>query len=721
MKAFPLRFIVGYGYICILLFSALTGGPFPQNAAADEVFPPTFLSAIGDQEGKVPLFWFSPHPDTHLLADHQAQMSGSMYVVLPWRDNCAGVRMSSPVVPLHLLKSRIYISHQGAIGDTVYDFRAPFFVTVNRDSAGIPQNAYLDSVRSSAGEQDSLSPGQWVDLEHNLFMQDSTFWIVFHWEEGSPLSPMLGEDGANNVGSSFWGRRTFLHLEWHPTLSNLMIQAQVAANGNFISEVDSFEVYRSTDPESLICDQSRIAAVPGFQFGHADCDVAEDQTYFYGVTCLNSEGESWASNLARAMPKQGAALNSTEEEFCVHTSSGQPVSQTLSLSNSGGLPLDFRVEVDIHPTDWMGGSDPSGYCWTDSRLDDNLNFDWVNVEDRGIRLGEDGDDNLDYGFFDLGFPFPFYGEAFDSLRIASDGWISFSSVLPCYADTFKCYVNRSLPWLWGPYYLVAPFWDDLILVDSSAIYFYSNADSAIISYTNFHRWSHTGGGPYSFQIVLTPDGEITCQYLRAPDSLYSATVGIQNRDGTVGLQVLHNQHTLSDSLVVRIKPGWIRVDSCSGWLQPGENKTLNLTFDPLCYTQGIHQADLLIYSWDKNHPLETKIIPLTFCIDTTTSVGWTDAGEIPEAVTLLQNYPNPFNPVTSIEFALSKPGQVRIDIFNILGQKVRTLTDGYFTAGRKAVLWDGRDERGREASSGIYLYRIRNGEYSKTRKMLLLR
>jgi hypothetical protein len=720
VKAFPLRFIAGYGHICVLLFFALSGDPYSRDAAAEEISPPTFLSAIGDQEGKVPLFWFCPHPDTHLLADHQEQMSNLIHVVLPWRDNCVAVRMISPEIPFHLLKSRIYISHQGAIGDTDYDFCAPFFVTVNRDSAGIPQNAHLDSVRCSAGEQDSLSPGEWVDLEHNLFMQDSAFWIVFHWEESSPLSPMLGEDGTDNVGSSFWGRRSFFHLEWHLTSHNLMIQAQIAANGNFISEVDSFNVYRSTDPESLICDRSRIAAVPGFQFGHADCQVTEDQTYFYGVTCLNSEGESWVSNLAQAVPKQAATLNATEEEFCVHTSAGQPVSRSLTLSNSGGLPLDFTVEVDMHPTDWMGGFDPSGYCWTDSRLDDDCEFHWVDVEDRGIRLGEDGDDNVDYGFFDLGFSFPLYGETFDSLRIASDGWISFSDVLPCYTDTFKCYINKTLPWLWGPYYLLAPFWEDLRVVDNSAIYSYSNSDSAVISFINLHRWSQAGGGPYSFQAILTQTGEIDFQYLRIPDLLYSATVGTQNRDGTVGLQVLRNEHLLQDSLAIKIKPGWIKVDSYKGWLQPGGNETLNLTFDPVCYPQGIYQADLLIHGWDKNHSLETKIIPLTFCIDTTTSVEWTDA-QIPQAITLLQNYPNPFNPTTTIEFTLARPGPVRIEIFNILGQRVRTLTDGFLTAGYKTVIWDGRSDRGEEVSSGVYLCRIWNGEYSKTGKMLLLR
>ncbi len=169
-----------------------------------------------------------------------------------------------------------------------------------------------------------------------------------------------------------------------------------------------------------------------------------------------------------------------------------------------------------------------------------------------------------------------------------------------------------------------------------------------------------------------------------------------------------------------IKPGWVKVDSRKGWLQPGESKTLSLSFDPLCYPQGIYHADLLIDSWDENHQLEDKVIPLTFCIDTTTSVEWTEAAT-PEAVTLLQNYPNPFNPLTSIQFVLTKPERVRLEIFNILGQRVRTLVDEYLAAGNKLVGWDGTDDSGKELSSGIYLYRITTAGYSAARKMLLLK
>ena len=94
---------------------------------------------------------------------------------------------------------------------------------------------------------------------------------------------------------------------------------------------------------------------------------------------------------------------------------------------------------------------------------------------------------------------------------------------------------------------------------------------------------------------------------------------------------------------------------------------------------------------------------------------------IPEIFFISQNYPNPFNSQTIIQYQLPKRSRVTIKIFNLLGQEIETLVDeekepGYYTA-----TWDGRDSTGREVASGIYLYQIKAGNFTKTRKMLLLR
>lgn len=86
-----------------------------------------------------------------------------------------------------------------------------------------------------------------------------------------------------------------------------------------------------------------------------------------------------------------------------------------------------------------------------------------------------------------------------------------------------------------------------------------------------------------------------------------------------------------------------------------------------------------------------------------------------------QNYPNPFNPTTKIEFVLSRSGQVKIEIFNILGEKVKTLMDQHLKAGRQLVEWDGKDEAGEEVASGVYFYRLQTKDFTETKKMVLMR
>ncbi|MCM2271728.1 MAG: T9SS type A sorting domain-containing protein [candidate division Zixibacteria bacterium] len=97
-----------------------------------------------------------------------------------------------------------------------------------------------------------------------------------------------------------------------------------------------------------------------------------------------------------------------------------------------------------------------------------------------------------------------------------------------------------------------------------------------------------------------------------------------------------------------------------------------------------------------------------------------DDPTLPE-MTLRQNYPNPFNPTTTIEFTLPRNEQVKIDIYNIIGQTVRSLVDEHRSAGTHKIIWDGKDQRGNPAATGIYLYRMQTGETSFVKKMILVR
>lgn len=104
--------------------------------------------------------------------------------------------------------------------------------------------------------------------------------------------------------------------------------------------------------------------------------------------------------------------------------------------------------------------------------------------------------------------------------------------------------------------------------------------------------------------------------------------------------------------------------------------------------------------------------------------GFTSSGglvELPSDFSVSQNYPNPFNPLTEIKFSLPENSPVKLVIFNVLGQKVKTLLDRDMPAGNHSVIWDGKNQEGKDVGSGIYFYRIEAGQYKVSRKMLVIK
>lgn len=107
--------------------------------------------------------------------------------------------------------------------------------------------------------------------------------------------------------------------------------------------------------------------------------------------------------------------------------------------------------------------------------------------------------------------------------------------------------------------------------------------------------------------------------------------------------------------------------------------------------------------------------------DSPTEVHQTSIMQAPANYNLSQNYPNPFNPSTTIEFAIPKTGNVELSVYNALGQKVATLLNREFTQGVYKTAWNGLTDSGIPAASGTYIYRIKSGEFSMSKKMILLK
>ena len=109
-----------------------------------------------------------------------------------------------------------------------------------------------------------------------------------------------------------------------------------------------------------------------------------------------------------------------------------------------------------------------------------------------------------------------------------------------------------------------------------------------------------------------------------------------------------------------------------------------------------------------------------YIIDIKTGVT-SENGSIPVEYSLCQNFPNPFNPETTLRFQLPKAGRVKLTVFDIRGSIIRILSDGMIEAGHHELKWDGKDEHGSPAASGVYFVRMEAGDFIEHRKMILMR
>jgi hypothetical protein len=235
------------------------------------------------------------------------------------------------------------------------------------------------------------------------------------------------------------------------------------------------------------------------------------------------------------------------------------------------------------------------------------------------------------------------------------------------------------------------------------------------------------------------DGRMVLKYRYSTNAGYtwSTISGIQDTTGIwhqeyPSLHILkeNNASNLSLSYVLTEKGGAGNYicyiykenaqDSPSSWPHP--------YFGWEHYWQNYDRAPRIYTIREKDNSIGSVILylgkgesDLYFNASSFTSVDDDVESEIPEGFYLKQNFPNPFNPGTKIAFILSKPGQVKVDIFNVLGQKVRTLVQRYLKAGYHQVEWNGRDDSGKEIASGIYFYRLQTNNFDGIKKMVLMR
>ncbi len=352
-------------------------------------------------------------------------------------------------------------------------------------------------------------------------------------------------------------------------------------------------------------------------------NLASSTLYYFAVRAFDEWGNAGpVSNLASGttLPSPTAQVEPTSVSDELQT--GQQSDHAITLTNVGVGTLDFTIPTpsvgqpmslpqeplelgkdDPDPrqgdpvTDNRGGPDGFGYRWIDSDEPGGPAFDWTDISATGMPLGLVNDDQTTAPIA-LGFNFPFYGTFFDSIRVCTNGWISFTSGSTAFS-------NQPLPNSGAPENLIAPFWDDLHPRGVNRTFFQSFGNRAIVQWQAIERYS--GAGSYTFQVILESSGAITFQYLASTGAVDSATVGIQDATRTVGLQVAFNQLYVHDDLAVRIAaiPQWLTVSPTSGRLRAGESALLNLHMDASGLEGGTYPGQVNIQTNDPDRPILT--------------------------------------------------------------------------------------------------------------------
>jgi len=156
---------------------------------------------------------------------------------------------------------------------------------------------------------------------------------------------------------------------------------------------------------------------------------------------------------------------------------------------------------------------------------------------------------------------------------------------------------------------------------------------------------------------------------------------------------------------------------------------------PIRNTSGTEPGDTLhVCTWVRASD-NPSIVGDSSCVDTVLyelppyvtiivnliATGIEEKTDLPKEFSLSQNYPNPFNPTTAIKYTLPKDTDVKLEVTNILGQRVKVLINRREKAGYKEVIWDGTDSEGKPVASGVYFYTIKAGDFKAKKRMVLLK
>lgn len=260
-----------------------------------------------------------------------------------------------------------------------------------------------------------------------------------------------------------------------------------------------------------------------------------------------------------------------------------------------------------------GGPDLFGYKWMDSDDPNGPVYEWNDIAATGTQVTSwtptgtmSATDEGYAGPLNLGFNFKYYGNPKSQIYISTNGLLTFSAI------TSNIYSNTNIPNSATPNEIICPFWDDLDAKAPGTVHYKQDGNRFIIQWTNYQRYSGTAS--YTWQVVIYSSGKIMFYFKEMSGTLNGATTGIENGDGTTGLQMAYNANYLKNNLAVKLaaEPEWlIPAGNMAGTLYNSTRTGIVLTIRTEDFTLGNYSMDMIVRSNCALHPVRTVPIQIT--------------------------------------------------------------------------------------------------------------
>jgi hypothetical protein len=329
-------------------------------------------------------------------------------------------------------------------------------------------------------------------------------------------------------------------------------------HGRSLDEVTSYRVYR---------DSTLLATVAGNVLRYEDRNLPENQPHSYAVAALYDDGSesAWSNvvsdvrcNLAPGVPTN---FTLTVLGVTMRLRWTDPAVNALNADGAATPCADLvRIRVyrdgvlidSVAPGVNQYTDTPSGVVWAHtwslraadevpnisaaiSKFGLEVTYDWADISTTGTTIGFSSTDDGNAGPFSLGFNFTYYGQIYNSVRVCTNGWLTFSN------STSTVYTNTQIPNTADPNAALYLFWDDLS-IESGWVKYLSDPTNGRFIVTWFA--ARLGSSVYAqMQIILGSHGSVRFQYQSLPSPITSCTIGLENATGTEGIQLMFDTST----------------------------------------------------------------------------------------------------------------------------------------------------------------------------------